>query len=131
MALSAKLIMRQGQSLVMTPQLLQAIKLLQFSNMELTAFVQEELERNPLLERAEEAQELPEPASVNADVDPREAPLGQDFNEPIEADWNSESLATDRGALEASLGTELSNAFDDDRAAAPLDGAEFAEGAGL
>ena len=53
MALSTKLIMRQGQSLVMTPQLLQAIKLLQFSNLELTAFVQEELERNPLLERAD------------------------------------------------------------------------------
>ncbi|HYP57897.1 MAG TPA: RNA polymerase sigma-54 factor, partial [Beijerinckia sp.] len=55
MALSTKLIMRQGQSLVMTPQLLQAIKLLQFSNLELAAFVQEELERNPLLERAEDA----------------------------------------------------------------------------
>jgi len=41
MALGTKLMMRQGQSLVMTPQLLQAIKLLQFSNMELTAFVQE------------------------------------------------------------------------------------------
>ena len=51
MALVTKLMMRQGQSLVMTPQLLQAIKLLQFSNLELTAFVQEELERNPLLER--------------------------------------------------------------------------------
>jgi RNA polymerase sigma-54 factor len=131
MALSTKLVMRQGQSLVMTPQLLQAIKLLQFSNMELTAFVQEELERNPLLERAEEAQDVHEPAGVDADVEAPEAPLGQDFNEPVEADWNSESLAIDRCALEASLGTELSNAFDDDRSAAPPDGAEFAEGAGL
>ena len=51
MALTTKLVMRQGQSLVMTPQLLQAIKLLQFSNLELASFVQEELERNPLLER--------------------------------------------------------------------------------
>ncbi len=54
MALTTKLLLRQGQSLVMTPQLLQAIKLLQFSNIELAAFVQDELERNPLLERAEE-----------------------------------------------------------------------------
>ncbi len=129
MALSTKLMMRQGQSLVMTPQLLQAIKLLQFSNIELTAFVQEELDRNPLLERAEEAQD--DPTGVDPGVDASDAQLGQAFNEPIEADWNSDSLATDRSALEASLGTELSNTFDDDRAAPPLDRAEFAEGAGL
>jgi RNA polymerase sigma-54 factor len=54
MALGTKLLIRQGQSLVMTPQLLQAIKLLQFSNIELASFVQEELERNPLLERADD-----------------------------------------------------------------------------
>lgn len=51
MALSAKLELRQGQQLVMTPQLQQAIRLLQFSNMELAEFVDAELERNPLLER--------------------------------------------------------------------------------
>ncbi len=54
MALSTKLEMRQGQQLVMTPQLQQAIRLLQLSNMELTEFVEAELERNPLLEREEE-----------------------------------------------------------------------------
>src|SRR6185437_4662989 len=53
MALSAKLELRQGQQLVMTPQLQQAIRLLQLSNMELTEFVDAELERNPLLEREE------------------------------------------------------------------------------
>jgi RNA polymerase sigma-54 factor len=53
MAITTKLELRQSQSLVMTPQLQQAIKLLQLSNMELTAFVETELERNPLLERAE------------------------------------------------------------------------------
>ena len=51
MALNQRLDLRQGQSLVMTPQLQQAIKLLQMSNMELQAFVDQELERNPLLER--------------------------------------------------------------------------------
>ena len=128
MALSTKLIMRQGQSLVMTPQLLQAIKLLQFSNLELAAFVQEELERNPLLERAEDA---PDPqeylTAMNQDgFDRGDVQSSQDFNESSEAEWNSESFATDRGSLEASLGTELSNAFDDDRA--PTPGENFSEG---
>lgn len=53
MALSQRLDLKLGQSLVMTPQLQQAIKLLQMSNIELQAFVEQELERNPLLERDE------------------------------------------------------------------------------
>lgn len=53
MALAPRLEMRQGQGLVMTPQLQQAIKLLQLSAIELEAFIDAELERNPLLERAE------------------------------------------------------------------------------
>ena len=53
MALGPRLELRQGQSLVMTPQLQQAIKLLQMSNLELQAFVESELEKNPLLERDE------------------------------------------------------------------------------
>jgi RNA polymerase sigma-54 factor len=51
MAIAPRLDLRQSQTLVMTPQLRQAIKLLQFSNIEVNAFVEEELERNPLLER--------------------------------------------------------------------------------
>lgn len=51
MALTPRLELRQSQALVMTPQLQQAIKLLQLSNMELTAYVEEELAKNPLLER--------------------------------------------------------------------------------
>src|ERR1700744_1180643 len=46
-----RLEMRQGQSLVMTPQLQQAIKLLQLSNIELAEYCETELEKNPLLER--------------------------------------------------------------------------------
>jgi RNA polymerase sigma-54 factor len=53
MALAPRLDLRQSQTLVMTPQLQQAIKLLQLSNLELTAFVEQELEGNPLLERGE------------------------------------------------------------------------------
>ena len=44
MALSQRLDLRQSQSLVMTPQLQQAIKLLQLSNLELSDFVEQELE---------------------------------------------------------------------------------------
>ncbi|WP_397394665.1 RNA polymerase factor sigma-54 [Phenylobacterium sp.] len=51
MALGARLEVRQGQGLVITPQLQQAIKLLQLSGVELDAFVEAELERNPLLAR--------------------------------------------------------------------------------
>src|SRR3990170_1320189 len=53
MAITTKLELRQSHSLVMTPQLQQAIKLLQLSNLELATFVEAELERNPLLEQAE------------------------------------------------------------------------------
>jgi RNA polymerase sigma-54 factor len=58
MAIAPRLDLRQSQTLVMTPQLRQAIKLLQFSNFEVASFVEEELERNPLLER-DEAGDLP------------------------------------------------------------------------
>jgi RNA polymerase sigma-54 factor len=51
MAIAPRLQQKQSQSLVMTPQLQQAIKLLQLSNIELSAFVEEQLESNPLLER--------------------------------------------------------------------------------
>jgi RNA polymerase sigma-54 factor len=60
MVLTPKLELRQGQQLVMTPQLQQAIRLLQLSNIELCVFVESELERNPLLERDETAPEPPE-----------------------------------------------------------------------
>ncbi|MBL4690771.1 MAG: RNA polymerase factor sigma-54 [Rhodospirillales bacterium] len=53
MALTPRLDMRQSQSLVMTPQLQQAIKLLQLSNFELGEYIEDELEKNPMLERDE------------------------------------------------------------------------------
>ncbi len=116
MALSTKLMMRQGQSLVMTPQLLQAIKLLQFSSLELAAFVNEELERNPLLERAEEAGD---PASLNG-LNDYSAPLvqnGPDQAKAIEGDWCREDFATQAGSLDPALGAEIGNSFDEDRTA--------------
>jgi RNA polymerase sigma-54 factor len=68
MALAPKLELRQGQQLVMTPQLQQAIRLLQLSNVELCTFVEAEVERNPLLERDEVAPEpSPEAQAPRAD----------------------------------------------------------------
>jgi RNA polymerase sigma-54 factor len=82
MALTQRLEFRQSQSLVMTPQLMQAIKLLQLSNLDLSAFVEEELERNPLLERSNDTAEPPvagEPVPERAEFSgPDESGYGED-----------------------------------------------------
>ena len=111
MALSAKLTMRQGQSMVLTPQLLQAIKLLQMPNVELSAFIENELTSNPLLERAEDH----EGGEAERFEGPPEAPATEGSAEP--GDWASESLETSSAKMEANLGTEVENAFDADRTA--------------
>jgi RNA polymerase sigma-54 factor len=75
MAISQRLDLRHLQSLVMTPQLQQAIKLLQLSNVELSAYIQQELERNPLLEvgdadgAVEAPVEVPEPVVAGTPTD--------------------------------------------------------------
>jgi RNA polymerase sigma-54 factor len=71
MAVSQRLELRQGQSLVMTPQLQQAIKLLQLSNVELSEFCEQELEKNPLLERDDNA---PAPDAEREKVQAEAAP---------------------------------------------------------
>src|SRR5690348_4662235 len=63
MALTQRLQLRQSQALVMTPQLMQAIKLLQLSNLDLAAYVDTELERNPLLDRGSESEPAPAEAA--------------------------------------------------------------------
>ena len=67
MALGPRLELRQGQGLVITPQLQQAIKLLQLTNLELEAYVEGELERNPLLARDDRDNE-PEAEPVRAET---------------------------------------------------------------
>ena len=74
MALLQRLEMRQGQALVMTPQLLQAIKLLQLSHLDLVSYVDAELERNPLLETAEAESGLDLPG----DAAPDQGDLGRE-----------------------------------------------------
>jgi RNA polymerase sigma-54 factor len=75
MSLSLRLDLRQSQSLVMTPQLQQAIKLLQLPNLELASYVAQELEQNPFLEPAEAADDLTAAGEDDADQDTRSAEL--------------------------------------------------------
>ena len=70
MALAARLELRQGQGLVITPQLQQAIKLLQLSNIELETYVEGELERNPLLQRDERENEREEASREETAAEP-------------------------------------------------------------
>jgi RNA polymerase sigma-54 factor len=123
MALSAKLVMRQSQSMVMTPQLLQAIKLLQLPNVELAAYIESELERNPLLERADED----EPAEGAV----AEAPASSREGEGEQRDWASEELEVDAGALAGGLDTEIDNSFDADRPTAAAEKTRVEETQGL
>jgi RNA polymerase sigma-54 factor len=105
MRFSQRLELRQGQTLVMTPQLLQAIKLLQLSSLELASYVETELERNPMLERAEDGGDAPTPAEA--------AESG-----PVEGDWLADDIAPERQDIESRLGTELGNVFEAERAPA-------------
>jgi RNA polymerase sigma-54 factor len=136
MALTQRLEFRQSQSLVMTPQLMQAIKLLQLSNLDLSAFVEEELERNPLLERASDGPEAPvagEPATERAEFsdsgdsgsygdeggdasDMASGPAGDAF-EPGQEDWLNRDLGS-RTEIEQTLDTPLDNVFSEEPAEA-------------
>jgi RNA polymerase sigma-54 factor len=72
---SQRLELRQTQTLVMTPQLQQAIKMLQLSNLELTQYVDAEIQQNPLLERREPRPEQPAPTIGTADAEDPSLPL--------------------------------------------------------
>src|SRR5690606_3094371 len=78
MALGPRLDLRQSQSLVMTPQLQQAIKLLALSNLEIEAFIGDALENNPLLEAGELRAERGV-TDDNAPEEPREDPTSDEL----------------------------------------------------
>ena len=131
MALSHKLELRHSQSLVMTPQLMQAIKLLQLSNLDLLAYVDAELERNPLLERADGEEgfevvsdgeadggaenDIADPAAFGETIMSGEAGGDSDG-----ADWLETRLEREAAArIPEKLDTDLSNVFPDDAPAKP------------
>ncbi|MBN8891939.1 MAG: RNA polymerase sigma-54 factor [Rhodospirillales bacterium 70-18] len=122
MAIGPRLDLRQSQSLVMTPQLRQAIKLLQFSNVEVGAFVEEELERNPLLER-DESSDAPAAERAAPDQvvlapagprDPDAAPMPgeRDFSDPAVPDVG-ETLREESGlAASGAMDAEAAETYD-------------------
>ena len=124
MGLGPSLSIRQSQQLVLTPQLRQAIQLLQLSNLELEGYLAEELSKNPLLEaRADEPDETPAaeagdvPDSDEAPDDPGADDLIQGAAEddrPLDMDWQAEALETDSFADVVTSGGG-DEAFDFDR----------------
>jgi RNA polymerase sigma-54 factor len=101
MALTAKLQLRQSQSLVMTPQLMQSIRLLQYTHAELERFIDEEIERNPLLERADPEDGTGDGAGRN------DAASADDSWSGEQPDWSAE-------AISEKLDSSLENLFPDD-----------------
>ena len=110
MGLGPRIDIRQSQSLVLTPQLTQAIKLLQLSNLELEAFIAEEMSKNPLIEDigGEEEGEAPVVAPVMIDAegtgdepppdpgaDELIASLNASDDQPLDIDWRDQALETD------------------------------------
>ena len=95
MALGPRLDLRQSQSLVMTPQLQQAIRLLAASNLEIETFIGEALEANPLLEAGEMRVEDREPAPESAEADIHDAT--PDFDGGGDGD---QALDIDSGVLD-------------------------------
>ena len=127
MGLGPRIDIRQSQSLVLTPQLTQAIKLLQLSNLELEAAVAEELAKNPLLEARSDEEGESVVVSVDRETsdDPAEDPGADELiaamaggeDGPLDLDWQAQALETDSFADAA--GSPASEAFD-------FDGFEYA-----
>jgi len=118
MAITTRLDQRLTQSLVMTPQLQQAIKLLQMSNLELAAFVEQEIEQNPLLERVEPTEDAIASGESPSAEAAEENGIGAAGSESAEDDGEpGESLdVTQRDTAELANETSLGSKND-----APLD----------
>jgi len=100
MALGQRLEIRQGQSLVMTPQLQQAIKLLQLSNIELAEYCEAELEKNPLLERDESRARDAERETVEREIPAERADQSltrEDFSKVTDMDKSAHENMYDDG----------------------------------
>ncbi len=106
--LSAKLQIRQSQALVMTPQLMQSIRLLQLNHLELSSFVEREIERNPLLDLIEA--DAPQPERRESDEGDKPVPTG----ESEATEWLDGQFETSTEAMESRLGTSLENVFEAD-----------------
>jgi RNA polymerase sigma-54 factor len=103
MALSPRLEVRQAQSLTLTPQLMQSIRLLQLSHLELNGFVEAELLRNPLLERED-----------GAEGEPGEAPERPSETGAVEDTVTHGERIQSAEAIAEGYDTAVENVFPDD-----------------
>lgn len=101
---SQRLELRQTQTLVMTPQLQQAIKMLQLSNLELTQYIDAEIQQNPLLERREPRLEQAAPADNSADAEGSAPPLPEamsgNFTPEAAEHWHAAAGAEGDGSVD-------------------------------
>ncbi|UIP07090.1 RNA polymerase factor sigma-54 [Erythrobacter sp. SDW2] len=111
MALGPRLDLRQSQSLVMTPQLQQAIKLLALSNLEIETFIGEALEANPLLEAGEVRREDGESETI---ATPEETGADSFDGEGSSLDLAPEALDRDRDTGDGEWGAGGAAAPSDD-----------------
>ena len=103
MALTPKIEIKQSQSLLMTPQLRQAINLLQMSNLELGELVSRELETNPFLEREDDRlnDNPPHEQTIDDYDEPRETPEPKDETPDLDYDNNfDDDFGSDREGYE-------------------------------
>lgn len=89
MALEIKQNLRLSQQLIMTPQLQQAIKLLQLSRLELVETINQEMETNPVLEEALEEEFPEERLETVAKMGEEPVPLAPEEQPREEIDWQS------------------------------------------
>jgi RNA polymerase sigma-54 factor len=126
MALSTRLEVKQGLGLTLTPQLMQSIRLLQLSHLELSAFVDAELLRNPLLEREDGSEPNSDSPDEPAELPERPAELSAaedtvDFSDRIQS---ADSIAN-------GFDTEVENVFPEQAAQDRLnDLPQWSEGGG-
>jgi RNA polymerase sigma-54 factor len=132
MALTPRLEHRQSQTLVMTPQLQQAIKLLQMSNLELSEYVETELEQNPLLER-DEGDQRDDPETATEKPDAPEASLDDqvapemDNLEPIDFDSRPGDVEIEtETTLDVDYDNHYNNTSDPEVGEAPVASMELA-----
>ncbi|PWL19326.1 RNA polymerase sigma-54 factor [Falsochrobactrum shanghaiense] len=112
MALSPKLDFRQSQSLAMTPQLMQSIKLLQMTHIELTRFLEQEIEKNPLLEREERSDG--ESADLERSGEEDAGENAEAVDPASDEDWFKTGAVDDAQSLSSAFDASLENIFPDD-----------------
>ncbi|MGB7432161.1 MAG: RNA polymerase factor sigma-54 [Ahrensia sp.] len=105
MALNARLNIRQAQTMSVTPQLLQSIRLLQFTHLELSKFIDDQIEQNPLLEHGD-----------------RDQPSATEQNDSLDAsvfDGSIDTVSTQ--SMQEAFDSSMENVFPDDNARAAIE----------